>query len=196
MRTAVCLVAVLALAACSFGGEKASISRNELEQLVLQPQDVPLNFVRFDQGRQARADAPGGRRADGSRFGRIEGWKARYRRPGTPTIAGPLVIESRADLFESADGAKDDLEAARADLGSAESAAAWKPIDEPGLGDESFAATSVQQETRGVRYYDVYWRDGNAMATLRVNGFEGKLALADVLALARKQQERISRAAG
>ncbi len=184
------------LVGCSLGGDKASISRNELEHLVLQPQDVPLIFVRFDHGRQARADAPGGRRADGSRFGRIEGWKARYRRSGTPTTAGPLVIESRADLFESADGAKDDLEAARADLGSAESASAWKPIDEPGLGDESFAATSVQQGATGVRYYDVYWRDGNAIATLRVNGFEGKLALADVLALARKQQERISRAAG
>jgi hypothetical protein len=190
------LLLVVLVTGCSLGGDKASISRSELEQLVLQPQDVPRLFVRFDQGRQVMADAPGGRRADASRFERIEGWKARYRRAGTPETAGPLVIESRVDLFESADGAKEDLEAARADLREAESASAWKPIDEPGLGDESFAATSVQQGVTGVRYYDVYWRDDNAMATLRVNGFEGKLALADVLALARKQQKRMAAAAG
>ena len=43
-------------------------------------------------------------------FGRIEGWKARYRRPGSQTTRRPLVIESRADLFESADGAAEELE--------------------------------------------------------------------------------------
>ncbi len=188
------MLLVVLLSGCSLGGDKASISRGEVERLVLQPEDVPRVFVRFDQGRQVMSDAPGGRRADPARFERVEGWKARYRRSGTPTTAGPLVIESRVDLFESADGAKDDLEAARADLGDAQPA--WKPIDEPGLGDESFAATSIQQGITNVRYYDVYWRDDNATATLRVNGFEGKLALAEVLALARKQQVRIADAAG
>jgi hypothetical protein len=184
---------LVALAGCSLGdGDDASITRSELEQLVLQPDDLPRVFVRFDEGRQISADSPGGRRADRSRFDRIEGWKARYQRPGTPTTAGPLVIVSRVDLFESADGAQQDLEAARADL--SDRAAGWKAIDEPGLGDESFAATFVQEGPRPVRYYEVFWRDGNATAALDVSGFEGKLALADGLELARAQQRRIARA--
>jgi hypothetical protein len=186
------LVLAVLLTGCSLGGEETSIERNELDELVLQPGDLPSSFVRFDQGRQVAADAPVGRRADRSRFGRIDGWKARYRRPGTKATAGPIVIESRADLFDSASGAEDDLEAAREDLGS--EGFGWKPIDEPGLGDESFAATFVQTGLASVRYYRVFWREDNATATLDVNGFEGKLALAEVLDLARKQQARIYRA--
>jgi hypothetical protein len=184
---------LVALAGCSLGDDDASITRSELERLVLQPDDLPRVFVRFDEGRQISADSPGGRRADRSRFDRIEGWKARYHRPGTARTAGPLVIVSRVDLFESSDGAERDLEAARADLSDRE--AGWKAIDEPGLGDESFAATFVQEGSRPVRYYEVFWRDGNATAGLEVSGFEGKLALADGLELAREQQRRIARAA-
>jgi hypothetical protein len=187
-RAAVLLVALLA--GCSLGEESASIERSELGRLVLQPGDLPRTFVRIDDGRQNTADSPGGRRADPSRFDRIEGWRARYHRPGTAQTAGPVVIESRADLFESADGAEEDLEAARADLG--ENEPEWKPIDEPGLGDESFAATSVGG---GVRYFLVLWRQSNATATLNVNGFDRKLALAEVLELARRQEDRLSRAA-
>jgi len=47
-----------------------------------------------------------------------------------------------------------------------------------------------------VRNYQVVWRDDNAVASLTVNGFERKLALSDVLELARKQQRRLARAAG
>jgi hypothetical protein len=181
---------LFALAGCALGDDDASIERGELEQLVLQPSDLPRVFIRFDAGRQVSADAPPGRRADPSRFGRSGGWKARYRRPGSPRTAGPLVIESRVDLFESSEGAEDDVEAAREELGA--DGLGWKPIDEPGLGDESFAATFAEG---AVRYYLVFWRDANASATLNVNGFEGKLPLAEVLALARTQQERIARAA-
>jgi hypothetical protein len=185
---------VVLVTGCSFGGDGgSSIARGELRQLVLQPPDLPRVFVRFDEGRQIMADSPGGTRADPERFDRIEGWKARFRRPGTPETAGPLVVESRVDLFESEGGAGDDFEAAREDLG--ESGLGWKPIDEPGLGDESFAATFAQGGFRAVRYYLVFWRSENATALLNANGFEGKLALADVLELARKQQRRIARAA-
>jgi hypothetical protein len=51
-------------------------------------------------------------------------------------------------------------------------------------------------EGRGVRYYQVYWRDDNVTAFLNVNGFEELLPLEDVLELARKQEERISTASG
>ena len=162
---------------------------------MLQPQDLPRVFVRFDEGRQVIADNPGGGRSDPTRFGRQDGWKARYHRQGTPRTPGPIVVESRVDLFESASGAEDDLEAARSDLTEGE--IEWQPIDEPGLGDESFAATLVEGgDGSGFRYYQVYWRDDNVTAFLNVNGFEERLPLGDVLELARKQEERISTASG
>ena len=187
----VALLLVLVLAGCSLGDGDASIAASELAKLVLQPEDLSREFVRFDEGRQIRIDLPGGRRAHPGRWGRAGGWKARYRRSGDPQTAGPIVIDSRADVFKGVSGAKDDLGAARADLGDSE--LGWQPIDEPGVGDESFAATSVQQSgVADVRNYQVFWRDDNATASLTVNGFEGKLTLAEVLELARKQQRRIA----
>lgn len=191
MRRLSLLVLALAAAGCSFGGDDASVSRQALPRLVLQQSDLPRVFFRFDEGRQGLTDSPGGQRADATRFGREDGWKARYRRSGTERTKGPLVIESRADLFSSADGAKDDLDAAREDL--AEDQLDWQPIDEPGLGDESFAATHVEAGLgKGVRYYQVYWRDANVTAALSLNGFEGRFPLSDALALARKQEKRIA----
>ena len=64
----------------------------------------------------------------------------------------------------------------------------WQPIGEPGLGDESFASTVVRGT---VRSYRVIWRDGNVTAHLGVGGRKG-LAFADALALAEKQERRIS----
>ncbi len=186
------MLLVVVVTGCSLGESGSSIDRGKLRQLVIQPSDLPRVFVRFDEGRQIMADSPGGARADPDRFDRIDGWKARFRRGGTRKTAGPLVIESRVDLFESAGGAEDDFDAARGDLG--ESGLGWKPIDEPGLGDESFAATFVQGGFGAVRHYLVFWRNENATALLNANGFDGKLALADVLELARKQQRRIARA--
>jgi hypothetical protein len=186
------LLVLVVLAGCSLGGgDGTTLEVGDLSALVLQPEDVPREFVRFDEGRQVLADNPGGRRADRQRFGRQDGWKARYRRGGPRA----LVIESKVDLFDSTGGAQDDLGAARADLDDAE--LDWKPIEEPGLGDESFAATFVQGGgTSRVRFYQVFWRDDNATASLNVNGFEGQLTLEDVLELARKQERRIAAASG
>ncbi len=183
---------VLGLAGCSFGGgDNATIELDELPRIVLQPDDVPAVFNRFDEGRQVLADNPGGSRSDRNRFGRRDGWKARYHRPGTLRTAGPLVVESRVDLFESSSGAEDDLAAARPDLTEGEEE--WQPIDEPGLGDESFAATLVQPGSgRAFATTTCTGESDNVTAFLNVNGFEGRLALEEVLELARKQESRIS----
>jgi hypothetical protein len=197
VRVATCaLVLFSVVVGCSLGGDDgAALEPGDLSGLVLQPADLPPVFRRFDEGRQVMADSPGGSRADPERFGRRDGWKARYHRQGTPRTAGPIVVESRADLFDSSGGAEDDLEAARRDLEEGE--VEWQPIDEPGLGDESFAATVVEGGAgSGVRHYHVYWRDANVMAFLNVNGFEQRLALEEVLELARKQERRIETASG
>ncbi len=191
MRPLALLVAVLLLGGCSLteddGG--STVSAEELERLVLQPEDVGRGFVRFDEGRQGIADTGG----DPAQFGRMEGWKARYR-AGTNATRGPLVVASLADLFESSDGAADHLEALRAERTSPESG--WQPAEDPGLGDESYALTLVQGTgPRAVRSYVVAWRRGELTGSVDVNGFERGLTLDDAVALAQKQARRMDEAA-
>jgi hypothetical protein len=183
-------VALAAAGCMSDDDDEAEIERRQLAQLVLQPRDLPDVWTQFDAGRQLRADAPPGERSNPSRFGRIEGWKARYRRPGSQTTRGPLVIESRADLFEDSDGARSDFEAAMQALETS-----GRPFDLPDLGDESYGATAGDDTAGSVRFFTVVWRQRNVLATLSVNGFHGRLQAADVVELARKQQARIARAA-
>jgi hypothetical protein len=109
---------------------------------------------------------------------------ARYRRLASETTDGPVTVESRAHVLDSSDAADEQLETARADVGDSQ------PIGEPGLGDESFAATRAHS---GVRYYGVYWREANVTASLALNGVEGRFPFSDALELARTQEERIAR---
>jgi hypothetical protein len=188
-------VAVIALAGCTLGGsgDGAAVERRELSGIVLQQADLPAAFVRFDEGRQTFSDNPGGSRAVASRFGRVDGWKARFRRGGTPETEGPLVVESRADLFESSDGATDELDALRHDV---REGASWQPAAVIGVGDEAAGFTLVQgRGARRVAYHVVAWREENVVASIAVNGFARTLPFGDVLELARKQSRRIERAA-
>jgi hypothetical protein len=188
MKVTVLAALALLVAGCSLGGDGgASIERSELEALVLQPEDLPAAFSQFDQGRQGIVDRPVGERSDPARFGRIDGWKSRFRRAGSPRTLGPLVIASLADLFESTDGAKDDLAAIEE--------SGFDAIEEPQLGDEAHAWESLEGGARGVRNYLIAWREENATASLLVSGFEGRLTFDDALDLARKQAARMSRAA-
>lgn len=187
--SAAALLLVVA-AGCSFGGdgeESSTITKGELPRLVLQPRDLPRAFIQFDRGRQIRADQATGARSDPSRFGRLEGWKARYRRRGSAETRGPLVIESRADLFKSSEGATEELEAI--------DESTFRPLDAPRLGDEARAWSSFPGGAGSVRYYLVAWREDNVTALLLASGFEGKITLRDVLELARKQQRRMALAA-
>jgi len=192
----VALVCCLAGVGCAFGdeAERATFEEADLNDLVLQPDDLPGVFVRFDEGRQVSADLPTGARADRGRFGRIDGWKARFRRPGSPATVGPIVIESRVDLFASADGANDELEAAQSEPAAAP--AQWTSVDAPRIGDRSFVLTASQAGFGGgVRFYLIVWREDNLTASIFANGFGRKFTVIQALGLARKQQRRIARAA-
>jgi hypothetical protein len=188
-RASAALAATIAVLAGCMGEDEPVIPLSQGPRLVLQPADLPALWSRFDVGRQVLADAPGGSRADTARFGRRGGWKARYRRPGSTTTTGPLVIESRADLFESAEGARADLEAIADDL--AQTLAGAERLDDPDLGDEAIAATSVEG---AVRRYLVAWRERNVSAWILVNGFRRGLQWEDALEISRKQQKRIAAA--
>jgi hypothetical protein len=198
-RASALFLLALVLAGCVVGDEQKRIEPEALRTLVLQPGDLSDVWVPFNSGRQVRADAPAGARADPQRFGRVDGWIARFRRPGSQATAGPLVIESRADLFETADDADDELTAARSEVGTAiGSQTPTEPLADPAVGEEAFAATILQRSGGGgianVRFYLISWRQENVVARIFVNGFEGKLTLAQALDLARMQERRIARA--
>jgi len=197
VRRLLWLALPLLAAGCALGGDDgaSTIDPSELKNFVLQQKDLPRVFLRFDEGRQIGADLPSGTRSDPRRFGRVEGWKARYRRAGSPQTRGPLVIESRVDLFKPKGGAEDELDEARKEYEDGE--VGWKAVGGgPELGDESLVLTLLQGNPgAGVRYYLILWRDGSLTASLLTNGFAGKLTLEQSAELARKQARRISTAA-
>ena len=182
------MLLLLLLTTGCMSGDSAAVDEANLKQLVLQPEDLPPVFIRFDEGRQLRIDQPGGTLADVDRFGRQGGWKARYRRPGSASTRGPLVVESKTDVFDDSEGAQQELEAEREQL-----LEGLRPDEgAPEVGDASFVATGTQGTGRfEVRFYLVAWRWENATATVLVNGFEGKFTREQALDLARKQQARI-----
>jgi hypothetical protein len=188
-RLLILLALTLALCSGCMGGDTAAIDKSELNVVVLQPGDLPRVFIRFDEGRQTRIDQPGDTLADVERFGRQDGWKARYRRGGSPSTTGPIVIESKVDVFDDSGGAKQELEAERGELLEGlrlEDAA-------PDVGEDSFVATGTQGSGRfKVRFYLIGWRHENAAATVLANGFERKLTREQVIDLARKQQARLA----
>ena len=189
LRLTALALAAAALAGCGSGGP--TIPKSKLSGLVLRQSDLPGGFAAFYIGKQLRADQTP-RRSDPQRFGREGGWIARFHRGGSPRTRGPLVVASRADLFKGSGGARKDLQLYQGDLQSG----VGKQVEVPKLGDETIAAVSVQPGPTSVRTYLIAWRRDNATAELDANGFGKRITLADVLALARKQDARLRRAAG
>jgi hypothetical protein len=180
----------LAILGCAaFGDDEndddAAISAAQAKALLLQPADLPRVFTRFDHGELTFTDFQAGPREDPARFERQGGWKARYRRPGSTSTRGPLLVVSMIDVFSDADHAARDLEAYEmvfSERGRPRPAA---------VGEQALARiTGVGT----VRYFDVAWRQANVTASLSVQGFRGRISLADVVELARKQERRIERA--
>jgi hypothetical protein len=193
-RIALLVPIALSLTACGSG---AAIPEQALGKLVLAPRDVPALRV-FDAGRQVRLDNLAGPRRDPTRYGREGGWKARYRRADTHANEGPLVVESRADLFSSSSGAKRDLGAYGDEFTQMIASAPQlrRRLAPPaGLGDAALAMTISQPGSPAVQFFRVAWRDHNATASVLVEGFQGKLAFADAVALARRQEAHLRAAA-
>lgn len=189
------LAVVLAVAACG-GGSSSGIPAGSLSKLVLQPADVP-GFDQFDAGKQVTLDNAAGARKDPERFGREGGWKARYRRGGGPSTSGPIVVESRADLFDSEQGAVKDLAAYRHDFDAAVAAAprAVRELEAPRLGADATALTISQPGLNPTRFFRIAWRYRNATASVLVQGFAGRVKLDDAARLARREQARLAAAA-
>ena len=174
------------LAGC--GSSAPRIPTKNISGLVLQRTDLPRGFSAFYSGPQLSADQTGPR-GDPHRFGRAGGWIARYNRGGSPKTQGPLVVASRVDLFKDAGGAKRDFELYPAQLKQAGA----KVIDVGNLGDQAVGVLMLRTGAVTIRSYAIAWREKNATAELELNGF--KLTIAEVLALARKQEAQLRHAA-
>jgi hypothetical protein len=189
MRLLTLLFLALVLAAC-MGDEEPTLGESDLPNVVLQQEDLRGDWIQFTFNAPTPADGLTGARADPTRFGRTAGWLARYRRPPEAQESGAFVVESRVELFETSDGAKEELEAARSEL--AETA---QPLEPPALGAETVAGQVDQQVLTGdVRFYTLVWRQGNAAATVVVQAFENGFAFPDAVGLARRQERRIAAA--
>ena len=175
----VAVVVAAGFAGCALGDESvpsASVETDALEAIVLQQEDLPEPFVSFDAGPLQAADRPRGG----------TGWKARYRRSGSPSTRGPLVIESRVDRFENSDAAEDSLGRIARELRAGE----WSDVASPRIGDESHAFRQREEAVTPVQYVMVVWRHANVVASVTASGFADKVTQDDVVELARAQQRR------
>jgi hypothetical protein len=177
---------VCAVSAC--GGE-ATIPEGRLSGLVLRDRDLPPAFSPFSVGPQSSVDATSPLREDPTRFGRKGGWIARYRRSGSVSTRGALVVVSRADLFGDSGGAQKDLQEYSTELAN-EPGATPHALKLPRLGDQAYGETFFQPGAHPVRYVVIAWRYRNVTASVEAEGFH--LRTADVVALAQRQQRHIA----
>jgi hypothetical protein len=177
-----------ALVAASCAAPEQRIPADQLSSLVLQPADLP-SFSQFGFGAQVSADAHAGPRRDPTRFGRIGGWIARYRPADASERNGPLVVESRADLFPSTSAAKQDLDAYSTEYEATIARSSGQKLGDVVVGDEARAFTFGGGSDF---FYVVAWRNANGTASVLVEG--SAVSLDDALALGRKQSARLSAA--
>ena len=180
--SALAAVIVSALVGCMGGDEREStIAPAELEAAVARLSDLPNGFSVFDEGPLQAVDRPRGER----------GWKARFRRPGSPSTAGPLVVESRVDAFDDESAAAEALTKLEGELqerGAAE-------VERPEIGDDAAAFREREESVTPVVLFHVAWRHANVLASVTISGFAGKVRLPDAVEIARAQQARIVAAA-
>jgi len=193
LLTLILLVAIAAGCGGGGGDDERLLAESDLPQLVLRPADLTKDWTQFDGGRQLSSDAPSGERADETRFDRQGGWKARYRRSGTPATQGPLVVVSLADLFAGASGAEQDFDAAVDALErDATSSQPVEDLDE--LGDDARLLATGSSGPEELATVTIVWREQNVVAVVTANGFSGRLAPDDAIELAQKQQKRLESA--
>ena len=191
MRARILLLCFVALTLAACGGSGGhTVAAGQLSSLVLRQKDVGGAFASFYDGPQVNLDNAGTVRADPQRYGREGGWIARYHRGGSPSTRGPLVIESRVDIFKDAAGAKTDLLAYSDVLKKMPGAHLLRLTQQ--IGDGAVGVTFSQASAKPLRFYRIAWRDRNVTASVILEGFDGHLGLDQAMTLALNQERLIA----
>ena len=185
------LLVALVLAGCGTSSGK-KLSDRELGTLVLQEADLPA-LKQYASEHQVRSELDPVLERDPTKFGRQGGWTARYQRP-TTSGRGPLTESSIATVFSDAHGARKYVAAVKGNQERTNIAAGLKEVEVPALGDETVAVASAKAPSRSVRSVLITWRDGRFVGSVTALGFAQQMNVADVVALARKQEKRIAAA--
>lgn len=183
MRWTVAALCALLLAGCGHGS--AQLSSSDAKKLVLTAQDLPPGYSAFAEGPTSTLDVQGTTRSNLQRFGREGGWVERLRRssPG-------WIVVSTVDVFHDARGARSDLNAYGDEFARQRESGLAKRVRPPQVGDEAIAAELLAPG--GQKEFAVVWASRNASASVIAIG-PSSLHLADVVALARKQQAKLGR---
>jgi hypothetical protein len=175
---AVALVLVALTAGCG-GAATPDVPAGAAKTLVLQPRDLSRGFVSIGSGEENPLAAIDDR--EGPPKGRTASWYADYRRPGGVAAPGPLIVQSRVEVFDGRGSAEVAYSSAYHRISATRTVAR--------LGDESGAAG---QTSPGAQIYRIVWRRANVVAALVVTGLEHRLTLAQSARLAHAQDARIA----
>jgi hypothetical protein len=185
--------AVAALAAASIPAAGAGVqpAAPDTRSMVLRLSDLPRGFGRSEGAYVTNTylDRASGVNKDYEKLGRLTGYRATYRRVG---ISGVLGVDAFASIYRSSAGAHDSyaqsLAGAMQDGGPT---FRWLTL-KPRLGNETrvYLVTELESGMR-VDYYTIAWRRGRVFAEVIGGGVSGRITLAQVAALARKQEARI-----
>ena len=188
VRIAVLVLVMLALAACGESSGK-KLSDAALAKLVLQPAEL-RGLDRFANEQEIMSQQSPVLGRDPHRFGRQNGWVARYRR--LRGNDGPLTLASGVEAFGKSSGASDFFDEVT-ELNERNAAGShMKAADGDDLGDERRVLATPPGRPGSVRFVLAVWRTGRFVGSISASGYSGRISPADVIALVKRQDERLS----
>jgi hypothetical protein len=191
---AAALLAVAVVPAAAARDRAMAPMRLDARTMVLQPADLPTGFghARGQYVSNAQLEQQSEVTKDYARLGRLTGYDVSYARRAP---SGVLGLQSFASLYRSSAGAHDSfllsVAGARRQGGHA---FRTLPVRTP-LGSEArvFVVTTMQSGVK-LDYLTVAWHHGRVFAEVMGGGLSGTFEPAALVALAVKQEARISSA--
>jgi len=184
------LIVLLSTATVASAGTRRT---TDPKAMVLQRSDLPSGFGRvlgqyITNGELAATTAPG---KNFRKLGRISGYYIAY---STTAPSGLTVVESFASVYDHKSGAHDSLEESVAQTtGSGQKLVTARSALASLGSDARLLHLRTNQNGTKLDYYTVAWRDNRVFAEVRGAGRSGTIAPEDVIALAKKQDARISK---
>lgn len=160
--------------------------------MVLSLSDLPPGFDLDDGHYVSNAELNGksSTRKDYRKLGRITGYNASYT---TIAIAGLTAVVAFASIYKTGAGAHDSMILTLAQARQQDGSTVQR-LTEPGsLGSDVLVYLLKKSGSRVARY-TVAWRHGSVFAEVIGGGISGTVDVADVVALAKKQDSRIGKA--